>query len=791
MSVLLAAHAVAGILILSMTERLERAAWWVGALPMAAALGYAAAHWNGVLDGRPVSEQISWVGELELAIDLRLDGFGMLMLLIVSGIGIAVMAYGSRYFAASAAAARTAGLLVLFSGSMLGLVLADNVFFLFVCWELTSITSWLLIGTRNTDPAARSGALHALLVTSAGGLALLAGLVLLGQAADTYLLSEIVDAPPSGGTVAAALALILTGIVTKSAQFPTHAWLPAAMVAPTPVSAYLHSATMVKAGIYLAARLAPAFALIGGWRPAVIVVGVITMLLGGLRALRQNDLKLLLAMGTVSQLGFLLVLVGAGTPEATIAGLILLAAHALFKGALFLVVGIVDHEAGTRDRRELAGFGDGWGAIKFVTVISAASMAGLPPLIGFIAKEGAYEAFLHEGLWGSMALTGLVAGSVLTVAYSARFAATLLRRPSGMAASPPAPAFGFTAPALALAALTLVGGLVAGAFEPIIDRAAVDLDPSIETVDLALWHGFNLPLVLSAVTVLLGALLVVARDPVARLQTAFTPGWGGEEAFAATVRGLNASARRVTGVVQSGSLPIYTAVILLTAVLLPGAIFLRHGTWFGWPQLAESPLQIVVATVVIGAAIGAASVRRRFSAVLLLGAVGYGMGLVFVVQGAPDLALTQFAIESLTIAVFMLVLRLLPDRFEPRSTGRRTWWLRIAVSGTVAGAVFVFALITGADRQDTPVAAGLVERSLPEGDGRNVVNVILVDFRGLDTLGEISVLVVAGLGIVALARIGRRQGADEAIEPGGTDRFGDDVRQTGEVGREASEREVT
>jgi multicomponent Na+:H+ antiporter subunit A len=784
MTVLLVAHAVVGIAILSMTGRLQRAAWWVGALPMLATLAYAGAYWNQVLDGRPVTEHIPWISGLDLAIDLRLDGFGLLMLLIVSGIGVAVMAYGSRYFSPSAAAARTAGLLVLFSGSMLGLVLADNLLFLFTCWELTSITSWLLIGTRNTDPAARSGALHALLVTSLGGLALLAGLVLLGQSAGTYLLSEIVAAPPGGATVTAALALILVGVVTKSAQFPTHAWLPGAMVAPTPVSAYLHSATMVKAGIYLAARLAPAFAVAGGWRQAVTTIGVVTMLLGGLRALRQNDLKLLLAMGTVSQLGFLLVLVGIGRPEATLAGIMLLSAHALFKGALFLVVGIVDHEAGTRDRRELAGFGEGWGAVKAVTLISAASMAGLPPLFGFIAKEGAYEAFAYDGFWGGVTLAGLVAGSILTVAYSARLAATILPRPRSAAASPPAPKPSFIAPAVVLTVLTLAGGIAAGIFEPIIDRAVGDLEPGIEAVSLSLWHGFNLPLALSAITVLLGVLLVAARQPVARIQAALTPPWGGEEAYAAAIRGLNTSARKLTGVVQNGSLPIYIAVILLTAVLLPGAVFLANASWPGWPDLADSPLQVVAATVVIGAALAAAAVRRRFAAVLTLGVVGYGMGLVFLVQGAPDLALVQFSIETLTIVLFMLVLRLLPDQFESRPTGRSIQGLRVLVSATVALVVFGFVLVTGTDRQTTPVATGLIERSLPEAEGRNVVNVILVDFRGLDTLGEVGVLVIAGLGIVALARIGRR-GASQARNTDGSESLpGAPVEQGETVSRE-------
>ncbi|HZA86418.1 MAG TPA: proton-conducting transporter membrane subunit, partial [Acidimicrobiales bacterium] len=331
MTLVLVAHLVVGLGIMVGATRLGRAAFLVGALPMVAAVGLAAALGSGVLDGQPATESTTWVGQLNLAVDLRLDGFGLLMVLIVSGIGVAVMAYGVSYFPPSDRSARIAGLLVLFSGSMLGLVIADNVLFLYVCWELTSITSWLLIASDHTNPSARGGAQHALLVTGAGGLALLAGLIVVAQAADTYSLSGMLADPPAGGAVGVGLALVLVGVVTKSAQFPTHAWLPGAMVAPTPVSAYLHSATMVKAGIYLAARFAPAFAAVGVWRPSVTVIGLVTMLVGGLRALRQHDLKLLLAMGTMSQLGFLLVLVGTGRPDATIAGCVLLMAHALFK----------------------------------------------------------------------------------------------------------------------------------------------------------------------------------------------------------------------------------------------------------------------------------------------------------------------------------------------------------------------------------------------------------------------------------------------------------------------------
>jgi multicomponent Na+:H+ antiporter subunit A len=758
---LLIAHIVVGLAIIAAAPRLGRLAFVVGALPMVAALVYAGSRASGVLDGRPITEAVTWVGELNLTIGLRLDGFGFLMVLIVSGIGVAVMAYGASYFPPTGRSARIAGLLVLFSGSMLGLVLADNVLFLYVCWELTSITSWLLIGADHTNPAARGGAQQALLVTGAGGLALLAGVIVLAQAAGTYSLSGILADPPAGGSVGVGLALVLVGVVTKSAQFPAHAWLPAAMVAPTPVSAYLHSATMVKAGIYLAARFGPVFAAVGGWRPAVTVIGLVTMILGGLRAVRQHDLKLLLAMGTISQLGFMLVLVGTGRPEATLAGCELLLAHALFKAPLFLVVGIVDHQTGTRDRRRLGGFGPGWGPVKAITVVSAASMAGLPPLLGFVAKEEAYESFLHVGPGGFVTLAGLVAGSVLTVAYSARFAATLLARPTATdarrAAAPP-PAGVFAAPAGVLAVLTVAAGLgVGGLVSPVVEGAAQALDGRIEPVQLALWHGATGALALSLLTYALAAVVIADRRRLARIQLALSPDRGSDEAFAASLRGLTILSRRVTGVMQSGSLPVYCGVILLTAVGAPAAALAVNGGWPGWPRWSETPAQTLVAAAIVVTAVGAAASSRRFAAVLLLGGVGYGMGVLFVVQGAPDLALTQFAVETLSIVVFMLVLRHLPDHFDrPRSRPAVGTWLRGLVAGAVGLGVFCFALIAGGVRVAHPISTELVERSLPEADGRNVVNVVLVDFRGLDTLGEISVLAVASVGVVALARVGRR-----------------------------------
>jgi multicomponent Na+:H+ antiporter subunit A len=669
---------------------------------------------------------------------------------------------------------------------MLGIVVADDLIAMFTAWELTSITSYLLIGVQHTRTAARAAALQALLVTSAGGLVLLAGLVLIAEAAGTFQMSEILAHPPGGTTVTVGLVCVAIGAFTKSAQYPFHAWLPGAMAAPTPVSAYLHSATMVKAGVYLLGRFAPVFALTSPWRVLVLTVGLVTMIAGGLRALRQYDLKLLLAYGTVSQLGLLVVLFGAGTTAATEAGIVLLIAHALFKAMGFMVVGIVDHQTGTRDIRLLPPLRHGWAPTKVVAAVSAASMAGVPLLLGFVAKESAYDAFVDGPFSGSaLVLAGIVAGSTLTVAYSLRFLWGLVVLPERLRAgteqvrvphpqrprpehldarrvSPPRR--GFVAPAAVLGVLSIVTGVAPRLLDRLVTAATVALDPGSDPAHLALWHGLTVALALTAVTFTAGGLLFAARRPIARILAIGEVLPNGTEIYLALLHALNRLANRVTAVVQNGTLPIYAGVVMTTAAVLPGIALLGGVEWPEWPTLVGRAAQIPITIVLIGGAVMAATSRRRFTAVLFLSSVGYGMAALFVVQGAPDLALTQAAIETLSTVVFVLVLRKLPDRFERRSSAL-TRGIRVVVAVAVAVMVFSFDIVARQARTARPVSSEMVERALPEAEGRNVVNVILVDFRGLDTLGEITVLVAASIGAVALARAGRRPRRARAATP--------------------------
>ncbi len=769
MFALLAFHLVLGAVIVGGGAALGRRAFAVAALAPLATVVWAVIQAPAIIDGDPVTETFTWVAGLELAIDLRLDAFGLVMLALISGIGLLICIYSLGYFAVDAPGlGRLAGVMTVFAGSMLGVVLADQLIALFIFWELTSITSFLLIGNDDRNPRARAAALQAIMITGMGGLAMLAGLILIGQAGNTYLLSELLADPPSGNLVNAGIVLVLIGAFTKSAQVPFSSWLPGAMVAPTPVSAYLHSATMVKAGVYLVARFAPIFAMQGAWRPLVLIVGATTMFVGGYRALRQHDLKLLLAYGTVSQLGFLMLLLGTGNDHIAQAGVVLLIAHGCFKAALFMVVGIIDHETGTRDIRELHGFGSTWRLTQVVAVVSAASMAGLPPLLGFIAKEKGLDGYLEYGDFGgaTATLVVIVIASILTFAYSARYVLGILGRfgersnpDVSHAAHAPSPIF--IGPSVVLAVCTVAFGVAPVLIDPLVEAATIALDPGAHPVAVELWGGVNAALLLSALIIACGIALSVLRGPVEaaqrRFSTALRPVPASEQVFWASLRGIGVVARRTTATLQNGSLPIYLTVIMVVVAGIPAVAFATELDHL--PQWVEEPIHVALVAVIVIACLGAIFVRRRMAAALMLSAVGYAMAGLYVSRGAPDLALTQFAIETLATVLFVLVLRFLPRTWSHRrAVFARTG--RVIVALIVGVAVFVFALSSSNARVDVEEASmseAQTAASSPEGHGKNVVNVILVDFRGWDTMGEITVLAVAAVGAVSIARPGRRR----------------------------------
>ncbi|ABM08358.1 Na+/H+ antiporter subunit A [Paenarthrobacter aurescens] len=747
---------------------------------------------EAVYSGGGIEEILPWIPSLKLELAFRMDPLAWVMSLLILGVGSLVLVYCARYFKNKDADLGGFGAqLLAFAGAMFGLVTSDDLLMLFIFWELTTILSYLLIGYARTRLAARRSALQALMVTTAGGLAMLVGLIIMGQAAGTYRISAILDqagtlmSGPMQGAVTAAVVLILAGAVTKSALVPFHFWLPGAMAAPTPVSAYLHAAAMVKAGIYIVARLAPGFSTSEFWLPVVLGLGLATMLVGGYRALRQTDIKLILAYGTVSQLGFLTMVVGLGRPDAALAGLGLLLAHGLFKAALFLVVGIIDHQSGTRDIRKLSGVFRSSRALGVVAGIAAASMAGVPPLAGFVAKESVFEAFVHYGtgddapVWGVWILIGLVIGSILTFAYSARFMWGAFAVKPGVEPTPfkpIKPAF-LAAPAI-LSLLTITYGVWPAPVDTWIQPYAALFADGPDAVDaghLALWHGITPALGLTAITFAAGAAMFYGRNLVSRAQS-LVPDWvDGDRAYQHTIGALDDIAVWVTGRTQRGSLYFYLAVILTVAFAVPATALivaskpLPGGIYFIDPN---SPLQLVAGAGIVVGALAAVRANKRFLAVLMVSVTGYGIALMFALQGAPDLALTQMLVETIVLVAFVLAMRSLPAELRDR-TGGRLRVIRVII-GAAFGITMIFvAIYAMGARVATPISLEFPRLAYEGGGGLNVVNVTLVDIRAWDTFGEISVLAIAATGVASLIFVrsrGDRIKTSEAVPAGSVGR---------------------
>ena len=722
-------------------------------------------------DGGEILASYPWMPGLYLNLEFRLDALAGLFSLIILGAGALVLLYCWGYFDTNPIRLSIFGSqLTMFAMAMYGLVISDNFLVMYIFWEITSVLSFLLVSYYGERASSRRAANQALLVTTFGGLAMLLGIVLFGTQTGIWRLSEI----PARSTeladvpwISAVVVLLLLGALTKSAQAPFHFWLPGAMAAPTPVSAYLHSAAMVKAGVYLIARLAPDFAPIPAWHVVVIPAGIFTMLLGGWMALKQVDLKLILAYGTVSQLGFMIAVIGIGSPSATMAGLTLVFSHSLFKAALFMIVGAIDHTTGTRDIRELSGLGRREPLVAILATISAASMAGIPPLWGFVAKEAALEATLHEellvGMPRNMMLVAFVVGSILTMAYSLYFLWGAFARKKEHELSEDTELIDGSTPAVrdrdpiqflqwlppaVLTVLTVIFGPFPG---PLSDAFNQHLDvrfPGDPGEDLKLWHGITVPLMLTIVIVLVGTIMFLQRQLVARAQFD-RPALGDADAlWDNMLKALRQASLRLTASTQRGSLTINLATIFAVLMVVPIGALIIGGANDIRMILWDSPWQGMAAIILMICAVAATRARNRLSIVILVGMTGYALAFMFALHGAPDLALTQVLVETIVMVVFMLVLRKLPTDVDVRKDldNRLRAWLSVGTGLSVV----VVAMVAMSARTATPISEFMPDLAFEIGHGRNTVNVLLVDLRAADTLGEISVLVIAATGVASL-----------------------------------------
>ncbi len=711
--------------------------------------------------------ELDWLPQLGIALSFRVDGLSLLFGLLITGIGSCILLYASEYMRGARHLGRFTLFLVAFMLSMLGLVLTDNLIALFVFWELTTITSFLLIGYSHEDSVARRSALQGLLVTGAGALAMLAGFVLLGDAAGTYSLREMLSGPArlsSHPHYDAILLLILAGAFTKSAQFPFHFWLPNAMAAPTPVSAYLHSATMVKAGVFLLARLNPVLGGTETWSMALTVTGAVTAVYSSAVALTKTDLKQILAYTTVMALGVCVMFIGLPAPHGhggpghhgPLAAVTFVFVHALYKAALFMVAGTIDHSAGTRDLRLLGGLRKAMPWTFAAALLAALSMAGLPPFIGFIGKELLYETATVSSA-ALYATSAAVAANAMIVAAAAMVVAV----PFGGAARDSLrdthegrwTLWGGSV-VLGLIAFT-VGLFPQPAFDYILRPAAGSVSGSVPAFKAALWHGFNLPLLLSLVTIASGGLLFAMRSPVSRAVERglrWMP-WTGDRAYDAAMDGIARFAVWHTRLLQCGMQRRYILVtfvvlgvsltvtlIVKDAVVLPAGI--PDVNFIDWA------LAILIAV----SALVTVRTKSRLLAICALGVVGTGTALIFLVYGAVDVAMTQLMVETLVVVIVAMVLLKLPGfKDEVRQTTFGRWRDRI-VSVTVGVSVTLVLLAVTSAPSERILTNRFTEIAYPQGFGRNVVNVILVDFRGFDTMGEITVLAIAAMAAYGLIR---------------------------------------
>lgn len=714
-----------------------------------------------VLERETTQLYMPWLPALGLNFSLHLDGLSFLFALLILGVGLLVILYARYYLGKNEALPRFFASLLLFMGAMLGLVLAGNLLLMLMFWELTSLASFLLIGYWRHRNDARTGARMALAVTGGGGLALLAGIILVGQVAGSY---ELTDVLASGDLLRAhqlypvMLVLVLLGVFTKSAQFPFHFWLPHAMAAPTPVSAYLHSATMVKAGVFLLARLYPALSGTDWWFYLVTFAGLITLLIGAITALFQHDLKGLLAYSTVSHLGLITMLFGLGSDLAPVAAIFHIINHATFKASLFMAAGIIDHETGSRDMRRINGLWKYMPHTALLAMVASSAMAGVPLLNGFLSKEMFFSETLHQQLLGSFSalIPGLATlAAVFSVAYSLRFIHDVFfnGEPVNLPKFPPhEPPRSMKIPVEILVFLCiLVGTFPAFSVSGLLASAAqASLGHELPAYSLSIWHGFNLPLLMSVIAMLGGIALYSMRRPLYQWYDGL-PDLNALETFGQTLQNAYTRVSRVIAVLQAVSLQRYIAIMLSALVLLIGWTLLPMDSLGGNAPLSPAdPLTLLgLLAMSLVALLTVIYHRKRLRALVTLGLVGLIVSMLFARFSAPDLALTQLVVEVVTILLMLLVLNFMPATTPRESSSLRR--LRDFCIAAASGGLFAVLSYAVLSRPyDNSLAQYYLANSVPGGGGTNVVNVVLVDFRGFDTLGEISVLAITAIAILAL-----------------------------------------
>ncbi|MDP2238857.1 MAG: monovalent cation/H+ antiporter subunit A [Burkholderiales bacterium] len=738
----------------------RNAAAWAVAAVAGASLALTLLEMPAVLAGRPLIVSWEWLPSIGLNFSFRLDGLGLMFALLILGIGLLIILYARYYLSPADSIGKFYSLLMLFMAAMLGIVLTENLLLLFAFWELTSLSSFLLIGYWSHSAEARRGARMALAVTGGGGLAMLAGFLLIGNIAGSYELSAVLDARQAihdHPHYTLALVLVLIGAFTKSAQFPFHFWLPEAMAAPTPVSAYLHSATMVKAGVFLLARLYP---VLGGsieFEYIVSTVGLVTLVFGAYVAMFKHDIKGLLAYSTISHLGLITFLLGLDSPLSAVAAVFHIVNHATFKASLFMAAGIIDHECGTRDMRKLNGLWKYMPHTATLAMVAAASMAGVPLFNGFLSKEMFFAEALelnHLALLGHVAPVAVTFGGIFSVAYSLRFIHDVFfgGEPSGLARIPHEPPRYMKMPVEVLVVVCIaVGVLPAYTVMPLLAVAARDVvGGPLPPYDIAIWHGFTLPLLMSAIAIVGGVIMYWLLQRKFNLQLHAPASLNARLLFQNSHDGLVRLAAALTAGLQNGSLQRYLALLVTSIIALGAWPFLQNGYHAGNAALtpANGLAAAVWAMTLVAAAASVLLHRERFTAVILVGVVGLAAALTFACFSAPDLALTQFSVEVVTTVLLLVALALLPQTDPAESRPARKF--RDAVLALAAGAgvaALAWAVLT---RPHETISWFYLGESVPAGGGSNVVNVILVDFRGFDTFGEIIVLGIAAVGVFAL-----------------------------------------